>query len=253
MANHKQLSRLRTATIPTAQLWTGHGAELEQLAILYLQKIVCPQKSDTGGCRACTDCIKIQNKQHSSCVWLAPSNGYTLESIEPIKEKTQLLLDPGELLFFIIPDAQGLFPSAANALLKTIEEPHAGYHFILHAPHSDAVMPTIASRSLIFPIQTTGTETRHSALLDHFSFKKNLEAHQFFKELETAHISEQESSFLLAQITQSLLNNLENKSEEKKSAGQLKIVLESSAHLPKPGGAKLFWKNLFLQSFSLRS
>jgi DNA polymerase III delta prime subunit len=251
MANQEQLSPLITTSIPTAQLWTGHRAELEQLAILYLQKIICPQKSSTGGCALCSECTKIKNRQHSCCVWLVPSNGYTLESIEPIKEITRLMLDPGEQLFFIIPDAQMLFPSAANALLKTIEEPHAGYHFILHAPHSDSVMPTIVSRSIIFQLQTTDLTSRHQVLLDHFSLKKKVEAPHFFKEIETSHITEQESSFLLGQITQSLIQTLENTGEpeiKRQIADQLNILLEQSIYLPKSGGAKLFWKNLFLQS-----
>lgn len=52
--------------------------------------------------------------------------------------------------FFIFPQADVSFPEfqpeAANALLKTLEEPRANVHFILTAERPDALLPTIRSR-----------------------------------------------------------------------------------------------------------
>jgi DNA polymerase-3 subunit delta' len=52
--------------------------------------------------------------------------------------------------FFIFPEADISFPSfqpeAANALLKTLEEPRANVHFILTSERADSLLPTIRSR-----------------------------------------------------------------------------------------------------------
>ena len=52
--------------------------------------------------------------------------------------------------FFIFPEADVSFPSfqpeAANALLKTLEEPRPNVHFILTSERPDSLLPTIRSR-----------------------------------------------------------------------------------------------------------
>ena len=52
--------------------------------------------------------------------------------------------------FFIFPEADvsfpGFQPEAANALLKTLEEPRDNVHFILTSERADSLLPTIRSR-----------------------------------------------------------------------------------------------------------
>lgn len=54
----------------------------------------------------------------------------------------------GRAKVFIIRRAEELSVSAANALLKTLEEPGARTHFILLTAQPDALLPTILSRTL---------------------------------------------------------------------------------------------------------
>ena len=55
-----------------------------------------------------------------------------------------------EATFFIFPEADvsfpGFQPEAANALLKTLEEPRPKVHFILTSERPDSLLPTIRSR-----------------------------------------------------------------------------------------------------------
>jgi DNA polymerase-3 subunit delta' len=55
-----------------------------------------------------------------------------------------------ETTFFIFPEADVSFPEfqpeAANALLKTLEEPRPGVHFILTSERPESLLPTIRSR-----------------------------------------------------------------------------------------------------------
>lgn len=55
----------------------------------------------------------------------------------------------GRKLVFIFDEAQALGPQAANALLKSIEEPPPGVHFIFLVPSSSMLLSTIRSRSQV--------------------------------------------------------------------------------------------------------
>jgi len=54
----------------------------------------------------------------------------------------------GRAKVFIVRRAEELSISAANALLKTLEEPGRGTHFILLCSRPDTLLPTIRSRTL---------------------------------------------------------------------------------------------------------
>jgi len=49
----------------------------------------------------------------------------------------------------LVPFAEQLNQSSSNALLKILEEPPSGVHFLLGAPSPDRVLPTIRSRSTL--------------------------------------------------------------------------------------------------------
>jgi DNA polymerase-3 subunit delta' len=53
----------------------------------------------------------------------------------------------GRAKVFIVRRAEELSPSAANALLKTLEEPGSRTHFVLLTALADALLPTIRSRT----------------------------------------------------------------------------------------------------------
>jgi len=54
--------------------------------------------------------------------------------------------------FAVIHDADRLQPEAANAFLKTLEEPPAGCHIVLTTTLRDAVLQTILSRCITIPL-----------------------------------------------------------------------------------------------------
>jgi DNA polymerase-3 subunit delta' len=54
----------------------------------------------------------------------------------------------GRAKIFIVRRADELSPAAANALLKTLEEPGARTHFVLLSSAADTLLPTIRSRTL---------------------------------------------------------------------------------------------------------
>src|SRR5437016_10939055 len=121
--------------LPPAQLWIGQHqqtiVEIEQL----LQKLLCKN----NGCNSCITCMQIREKQHHAIMWLHPEKNYTLDQLEDLFATLTFQQEPGKHFFFIIQKADFLTAACANKLLKPMEEPPAGYHFILMAEHPEQI------------------------------------------------------------------------------------------------------------------
>jgi len=73
---------------------------------------------------------------------------------------------------FVIREAEGLSrgsESAANSILKTLEEPPAYAHFILTATSLSTLLPTIISRCQVVPFSLLPPELVERALIERFS------------------------------------------------------------------------------------
>jgi DNA polymerase III delta prime subunit len=115
-----------------------------------------PAKRPCGGCRHCRRIGLVQegkgDKFHPDFRALA-RDLRTATSVEATKEMLRLAqLSPfeGRGQVFLLLDAETLTDSAANALLKTLEEPHtsAPRHFLMLAPAATDLLPTLRSRAL---------------------------------------------------------------------------------------------------------
>ena len=85
------------------------------------------------------------------------SSEIKIDTIRQLNQEQRMQSAPGQTQVWIIIDAHRLTQQAANALLKTLEEPQEGQVIILLAPSIRSVLSTITSRCqrLIFPVQET--------------------------------------------------------------------------------------------------
>ena len=113
----------------------------------------------------------------------APENRYTIESLEEIGHLLSFELGEDEQFFFVFERADLLNKQCANALLKPLEEPPRGYHFILLTSRADGILPTIRSRCLTHLFSPT-TSSYH-ALYSYLTQPDIRKAAGFLKELET--------------------------------------------------------------------
>jgi DNA polymerase-3 subunit delta' len=106
-------------------------------------------------CGSCTQCTRIAGGHHSDISVLAPGQGEegrspkTVIGISAIKEIIRRVsLNPyeGKSSVVIIDGAESMSDDAANALLKTLEEPPPQVMFLLLTADEGAVLPTIRSR-----------------------------------------------------------------------------------------------------------
>ena len=234
-------------SIAPAQLWVGSDAHLVEQALLYLQRILCPQQ----GCHVCTTCNRIRQHQHQSVVWFTPEKNYTVEQLAPIHEIIALGLDTHQRCFFVLQKADLLPPACANRLLKAMEEPPAGYHFLLLAERREAILPTIRSRCTLKTFQPSSTTQLHASLRAFFTDGIERNPLIFIKELDAADITEHESLELLDDIFEFwMLHYRQRVMNHHSTAREEKIIgtfLRAFEIPPMPGSSKLFWKNLFLQ------
>ena len=72
----------------------------------------------------------------------------TIEQVRTLLSR--LFVKQNEDFFVIIRPAEAMNEEAANALLKTLEEPHDKVHFVLITSRPSMLIPTVLSRSVIY-------------------------------------------------------------------------------------------------------
>ena len=127
-----------------AWLFTGPpGSGRSSAAVAFACALIC--RND--GCGTCTDCRAAKSGTHVDVV-IIRTEGLSIK-IEEIRELlTRVAWAPamGGWRVVVMEDADRLTESAANALLKAIEEPGNRTVWLLCAPTLHDVLPTIRSR-----------------------------------------------------------------------------------------------------------
>ncbi|HEX4068778.1 MAG TPA: hypothetical protein VHX42_01645, partial [Candidatus Babeliales bacterium] len=182
MDTHKKLS------LAPAQLYVGQHNQAVLKTEKFLQEMLCKNNA----CNTCINCMQIREKQHHAIMWLHPEKNYTIDQFDDLFATLSFQLQPNEHFFFIIQKADFLTPSCANKLLKPMEEPPEGYHFILLAERTEQILPTIISRCIVHTLTTT-TPTHNSHPLFECFTTKTVSSDQFAKIIDSANINERES------------------------------------------------------------
>jgi hypothetical protein len=140
--------------VPHAYLFSGpQGAPLYDTAIALAKALSCAVLRGEGCAEldaACVPCGKIAAGIHPDVVTLVREGAAQIVPIESVRSQViaRLGLPPheGELRVFVVEEATSLAPPAANALLKTLEEPPARTLFVLCTTAPEQLLPTIRSR-----------------------------------------------------------------------------------------------------------
>ena len=229
------------------QLWVSDPETLNKKIILHLQQKLCKQNA----CQSCITCKQIAAKEHPWVIWTTPERSYTLEQMDEIITMASFKLDSDEQRFFILPQAERLTNQCSNRLLKTIEEPFAGYNFFFLAARPQALPLTIQSRCVVqkFTIKTN-FDTYKEFLQPFLSLRFN-EPINFIKQLDALDIKEQETKELIddlfdhwSTVIKSEINS--HNATSPASYNLITVLQEAINNPPMTGSAKIFWKNLYI-------
>jgi DNA polymerase-3 subunit delta' len=166
-----QASRTGEETQEMTHAWvfTGPpGSGRSSAAIAFAQALICPN----DGCGTCSDCNSAKTSGHPD-VEIIRTEGLSIK-VEEIRELlTRVAWAPsmGGWRVVVMEDADRLTESAANALLKAIEEPGTRTVWLLCAPTLHDVLPTIRSRCRHLQLRTPSVDAVTQVLInrDHIS------------------------------------------------------------------------------------
>ena len=147
-----------------AWVFTGPpGSGRSSAAVAFAQALICPN----NGCGTCSDCNAAKTSGHPD-VEIIRTEGLSIK-VEEVRELlTRVAWAPsmGGWRVVVMEDADRLTESAANALLKAIEEPGTRTVWLLCAPTLHDVLPTIRSRCRHLQLRTPSLEAVTNILIN---------------------------------------------------------------------------------------
>ena len=147
-----------------AWVFTGPpGSGRSSAAVAFAQALICPN----NGCGTCSDCNSANTSGHPD-VEIIRTEGLSIK-VEEIRELlTRVAWAPsmGGWRVVVMEDADRLTESAANALLKAIEEPGTRTVWLLCAPTLHDVLPTIRSRCRHLQLRTPSLQAVTNVLIN---------------------------------------------------------------------------------------
>ncbi len=108
-------------------------------------------------CFSCPECIRMVTHLHRDCFFLDGSAGSI--KIDDVRALRGVLGEPpreAARRVVVFREAQSLMEAAANALLKSFEEPRPATSFVMLAPQRERLLPTLVSRSLVLTLPWPG-------------------------------------------------------------------------------------------------
>jgi DNA polymerase-3 subunit delta' len=164
-----------------AYLFVGpHGVGREMVARRLAAALLCtgrtPDQEAFEVCGTCSGCARVDRMLHPDvhvCLpeaesvrrgWLTwdedrkPSTDIKVEQIRALRDEMRMTAFEGGWRVAIFPHAERMRVEAANALLKTLEEPLPRTLLVLCAPDKGAVLETLRSRCQRIPFSPLTTQ-----------------------------------------------------------------------------------------------
>lgn len=141
-----------TQEMTHAWLFTGPpGSGRSSAALAFAAALIC----SSGGCGTCVDCRTAKSGGHAD-VEVIRTEGLSIkvDEVRELLQRVSWAPSVASWRVVVMEDADRLTESAANALLKAIEEPGARTVWLLCAPTLFDVLPTIRSRARHLQLRT---------------------------------------------------------------------------------------------------
>lgn len=140
---------LKSNHLPGSLLIASQEGLGEKALVLTLSKTLLCSSSDSEACGFCHSCMIFEANNHPDFHIIEPEKGKNSIGVEQIRNANKWAMESSQLESYriiYIDRAEMMTPSAANAILKTLEEPPASCVFVLNTYNPSGLLATIRSR-----------------------------------------------------------------------------------------------------------
>ncbi|QDP01140.1 DNA polymerase III subunit delta' [Thalassotalea sp. PS06] len=173
---------LEQQRLPHGILFHGHpGSGTRDIGYWLSRQLLCTENGLWGpACGRCKSCSLLRAGNHPDLVMIESDKAHI--GVDSVRKATRFLVNKaqlGQAKVVIIEQAEQMTEAAANALLKTLEEPTPFSFLFLISHDSDRLLPTIQSRCTRFDIrppigQGLKQSLGNSGLIDDYSNMSHL-------------------------------------------------------------------------------
>ncbi|TSB45087.1 DNA polymerase III subunit delta' [Alkalicoccobacillus porphyridii] len=132
-----------------AYIFAGEsGTGKQEIALQLTKSYFCREKQGVEPCHQCVDCNRIEKGNHPDVHLVAP-DGASIKKhqVEFLQKEFTYRGMESSYKVYIISEADKMTASAANSLLKFLEEPESPTMALLLTERESSLLPTVRSRS----------------------------------------------------------------------------------------------------------
>ncbi len=138
---------IRRGRVGHAYLFSGpRGVGKTTSARLLAMAVNCEAGESERPCGVCESCRLVQAGSHPDVIEMDAASNNSVDDVRELRERTMLSSIRGGSRVWILDEAHMLSKAAANALLKTLEEPPPNLLFVLATTEPERLPPTVLSR-----------------------------------------------------------------------------------------------------------
>lgn len=144
----EQLTKIvKSGKIPHAFLFAGpRGAGKTSAARIIAKAVNCERRKGVEPCNKCSQCTAINKGSSLDIIEIDAASHRGVDDVRSLREAIKLSPAGAKKKVYIVDEAHMLTPEAANALLKTLEEPPEHAMFVLATTAPEKLPDTVRSR-----------------------------------------------------------------------------------------------------------
>lgn len=169
---HDLRERMETERLGHAPLIHGpRGIGKRELGWWLARLLLCGHPRDGEPCGECQSCRLVEGGGHPDLFLMEvpeDKQGIGVDQVRDLIERLQLTSSIGAHRVGLVPQADAMNRNAANALLKTLEEPPSGAWLILLSEQPARLPATVRSRCQQWPLRAPDAEAAETWLADSY-------------------------------------------------------------------------------------
>jgi len=141
------LNALKSSHVSHAYLFCGpRGTGKTSTGRILAKAVNCLTDGHGEPCNSCSMCLAITEGRALDVIEIDAASNRKIDEMRDLREKVNYAPNEARYKVYIIDEVHALTTDAANALLKTLEEPPPHVIFVLATTETHKVLPTIISR-----------------------------------------------------------------------------------------------------------